>query len=96
MCRARPHVQSNLSHVADVEVVSCKVVGNRILEAIEAKALTHEETSRRVRVVTMRHLVRIIKGENCPSLERAIALSEVLGVPVDKLFKVELKTRHVE
>ena len=30
------------------------------------------------------------------NLERAIALSEVLGVPVDKLFNIELKTRHVE
>ena len=52
--------------------------------------------ARRVRVMTLRQLIRIMKGMHCPSLERAIALSEVLDMPVEKLFCIKLKTRRVE
>ena len=79
-----------------VEIVSCKVVGNKLLTAIRAKKLSHEETARRVRIITLRQLGRIIKGENCPSLERAVALSTVLGMPLEELFTIKVKTRSTD
>ena len=36
-----------------------------------------------------------MKGENCPSLERAVALARVLDTPVEKLFTMQLKTRNI-
>ena len=51
--------------------------------------------ARRVRVMTLRQLIRIMKGMHCPSLERAIALSEVLDIPLAELFKIKIKKRSV-
>ena len=81
--------------MGDVEVISCKVSGNKILRAMQAKKLIQEETARRTRILTLRQLGRIMKGMHCPSLERAVALAKVLNMPVEKLFTVKLKTRSV-
>lgn len=76
-----------------VEIVECKIVSNRLIEAMERKNLSQEETARRTRMMTGRQLTRILKNEHCPSLERAVALATVLGEPLDKLFKFQIKTR---
>jgi transcriptional regulator with XRE-family HTH domain len=76
-----------------VEIVSCRIVGNRLVEAMAHRGLSQEETARRTRVMTSRQLGRFIKNEHCPSFERAAALSTVLGVAIDKLFKLDIKTR---
>ena len=36
-----------------------------------------------------------MKGENCPSLERAVALAKVFDIPVEELFTMQLKTRNI-
>jgi transcriptional regulator with XRE-family HTH domain len=77
----------------DVEIVSCRVSGNKLLAAMRSADLSQEQTARRVGNLTARQLHRFIKGEHCPSLERAVALSVVLGVPLEKLFKIQVKTR---
>ena len=41
-------------------------------------------------------LGRIMKGMHCPSLERATALAQVLGMPVEELFTIKVKTRLAE
>lgn len=79
----------------DVEVLVCRVVGNRLKAAIRKKGLTREETARRARIMTTRQLWRIMKNIHCPSLERAMALSVVLGEPIEKLFKLQVTTRPV-
>ena len=82
-------------NAGDVEIVSCKVIGNKIFTAMRAKKLTQEGTVRRARIMTLRQLGRIMKGENCPSLERAVALTKVLDLPVEELFTVKLETRNI-
>ena len=54
------------------------------------------ETARRARILTLRQLGRIMKGMHCPSLERATALAQVLGMPVEELFTIKVKTRVAE
>lgn len=78
-----------------VEIVVCKVVSNSLEKAMEDAGLTQEETAKRVGSISSRQLTRIRDLEHCPSLERALALSVVLGVPLEKLFKIEIETRHV-
>lgn len=76
-----------------LEVLSCEVVSNAILKAMKDANLSQEAVARRTGVMTSRQLTRIINGENCPSLKRAIALSVVLATPLDQLFTVKVKTR---
>lgn len=78
---------------AELEVVSCEVVSNAIIKAMKEAGLSQEATARRTGVMTSRQLTRIINGENCPSLVRAIALSVVLAKPLEQLFSVKVKTR---
>ncbi len=78
-----------------VEIVECQIVSNRLMEVMSKKGLSQEETSRRTRMMTGRQLTRILKNEHCPSLERAVALSTVLGEPLDRLFKFKVKTRKI-
>lgn len=75
-----------------VEIKRCKIVNNGLAEAIRRKGLTQEETARRAQITT-RQLTRFMKNEHCPSLERARALSVVLGEPVERLFHLDVKTR---
>lgn len=77
----------------DIEVVSCEMVDNAIMTAMKEAGLSQELTARRTGCMTSRQLTRIINGENCPSLVRAIALSAVLETPLDQLFTVKVKTR---
>ncbi len=42
-----------------------------------------------------RSRARFAKGMHCPSLERAIALSIVLDMPVDQLFTIKIKTQLI-
>jgi transcriptional regulator with XRE-family HTH domain len=78
---------------AAVEIVRCKIVGNRLDEAMAKQGLSRREAARRAQI-TDRQLLRFVKNEHCPSLERAWALSAVLAEPVEKLFTVEIKTRR--
>jgi DNA-binding XRE family transcriptional regulator len=75
-----------------VEIRRCKIVNNGLTEAIRKLGLTQEETARRAQI-TARQLTRFIKNEHCPSLERAHALSVVLGEPVERLFRMQVKKR---
>lgn len=77
----------------DVEVVQCELVGNSLMQAMKDAGLSQEATARRTGCMTSRQLTRIIAGENCPSLVRAVALATVLGVDVGRLFAVKVKTR---
>lgn len=79
--------------VDGVEIVSVKLVDNKLKEAMDRLGLTQEETARRTRVVTSRQLGRYLKNEHCPSLKNAKALELVLGQPMEKLFKLKVKTR---
>ena len=36
-----------------------------------------------------------MKGMHCPSLERAVALANVLDMPIEEFFTIKLKTRSV-
>jgi transcriptional regulator with XRE-family HTH domain len=76
-----------------VEVIKCEVE-SQIETVMRSRGLTLEELGRRARI-TSRQLHRIIHGENCPSLERAHALSVVLDQPIDKLFRFHVKKREV-
>lgn len=77
----------------EVEIVSCEVVGNRIVEAMDKKALPQEHTARRAGMTT-RQLGRIMRQQNCPSLKKAVALSRVLDYPLDRLFQFKIRTRQ--
>ena len=44
-------------------------------------------------MVTKRHLERIEAGENVPTLTTAMAITTVLGVPLEKVFNIKVKTR---
>jgi hypothetical protein len=77
----------------ELEVVSCEMNGNALIKAMKDAKLSQEMTARRTGVMTSRQLTRIINGENCPSLVRAVALSVVLGKPVDELFTLRIRTR---
>lgn len=79
-----------------IEIVSCRVIGNSLKDAMKAAKLTQEITAKRAGNLTSRQLTRFLDGEHCPSLERAVALSVVLGVPVFKLFAVEVSKRKVQ
>jgi len=79
-----------------VEVVTCEVRGNTLKKAMDDAGLSQELTARRTGVMTSRQLNRLIHGEHCPSLERAVALSIVLGVPTDQLFRVVVRTRKAK
>ncbi len=76
-----------------LEIVRCKIVSNHLDRAMGKKGLSRRETARRSQI-TDRQLLRFIKNEHCPSLERAWALSAVLAEPIEKLFTVEIKTRR--
>ena len=81
----------------DVEILTCRIVSNRLAQVMRKKGLTQEETARRARIVTQRQLWRYLKDptKHCPSLERATALSIVLDTPLDQLFKLKIDARPV-
>ena len=66
---------------------------NKIRALLADRGMTQENFSRRVRVVTKRHLERIEAGENVPTLTTAMAIATVLGVPLEKVFNIKIKTR---
>ena len=90
---------SNMSQggcdVAEVEIVSCKLVGNNLAQVMKDRGLTVLETARRSGVVTARQLFRIRDGQNCPSLRLSVALSVVLDTKIEDLFTVTIITRSV-
>ena len=75
-------------------MVSCKVEANRIRSLLAERGLTQENFSRRVRIVTKRHLERIEAGENSPTLTTAMAIATALGVPLEKVFTIKIRTRE--
>lgn len=75
------------------EVVSCKVKATKLRKAMKAAGLTHEETARRSGKMSLRQLTRIMAMEHCPSLERAFALSIVLGMSMFDLFEIKLEVK---
>lgn len=77
----------------DIEIVTIEVSSNRLKQAMDSADLSQEQTARRTGCMTSRQLSRILKGEHCPSLIRAHALSVVLGVAVDDLFRINVRTR---
>ena len=66
---------------------------NKIRALLADRGMTQENFSRRVRVVTKRHLERIEAGENVPMLTTAMAIATVLGVPLEKVFSLKIRTR---
>ena len=80
---------------SSVEIVTCKVVGNKLKARMKELGLSQEETAKRALILTSRQLTRLIAEEHCPSLERAVALATVLGMDVFDLFDVEVRTRTV-
>ena len=81
--------------MAEVEIVSCKIVGNNLAQVIKDRGLTVQETARRSGVITARQLFRIRDGQNCPSLKLSVALSVVLDTKIEDLFTVKITTRPV-
>ena len=79
----------------DQEILECSVSKTTIAEARKRKGLSLEETAKRARMAT-RQLSRIEDLENCPSLERAMALAVVLDVPLEKLFEFKVRTRGAQ
>ena len=76
----------------EIEIVSCVIAKNELAKAMQKAGLSQEATARRTGM-SSRQLNRILKGSHCPSLERAMALSVVLGVPLLKLFTIKVETR---
>jgi hypothetical protein len=78
-----------------LEVVTCRLVGNKLKTRMKELELSQEETAKRALILTSRQLTRLVNKEHCPSLTRAVALATVLGVDVFELFDMEVKTRRV-
>jgi transcriptional regulator with XRE-family HTH domain len=77
----------------EIEIVECEIVSNKLIEAMARKGLSQERCAQRARMTT-RQLGRIMKGQNCPSLKKAWALSLVLEQPLETLFRFKVKTRR--
>jgi transcriptional regulator with XRE-family HTH domain len=80
--------------VKEVQIVECRLVGNTLEERLEQLGLSQEETAKRALILTSRQLSRLMAGEHCPSLTRAMALSVVLNTPLADLFTLHIKTRR--
>lgn len=76
----------------DIEVVDARIAKNRIKQALSKLDLAQEEAARRVGV-SYRHFNRVVLGHTEPTLLVAAKMAAVLGVPLDQLFEIKLKTR---
>ena len=74
----------------EIEVTEASIEGNNIRKML--KGVSQEELSRRAGV-SSRQLNRVILGQSEPKILMAIRLATVLGVPVEDIFTMNIKTR---
>ena len=79
-------------NASNVEVVSARIIRNRIKETLAAKGITQEELARRTGK-SYRHINRLVLHVSEPSFLLAKCIETVLGVRSDRLFIVKVSTR---
>jgi transcriptional regulator with XRE-family HTH domain len=75
-----------------LQVTSAALTANTIKQHLARKGLSQEAFSRLLKL-SARQTSRIILGEASPSLDVATRMATVLGVPVETLFTMDVRTR---